>query len=250
MRMARMQLLAALAAAPLATACSDSDTGEVSLQVSTRHLPGAGAAALEVTASAGQLSITAGDDQIMLDQVQIVLRKIRLDGAPTASCPEDGEGDSQCAEIRLGPVLFDLPLSEEAEPVFTALVPVGTYDGFKFQIHKPSNANEDAALVAEHPEMEDVSIRVVGTYNGTPFIFVSDLTEVEEVTLPQGVEVAADGSLPLTLRVDVAGWFAGGGGLIDPALATEGGALESEVEQSIRESFRAFRDGNADGLND
>lgn len=251
MHSSRLQLLALLALAPLATGCSDSDTGEVSLQVSTRHVPTVGSAA-DVTVAPGQLTITAGSDEIVVDQVQLVLRKIRLDGAPTASCPEDGEGDSQCAGVHLGPVLFDLPLDETAEPTLDALVPVGTYDHLKLQIHKPSNATEDADLVTEHPEMENVSIRVLGTYNATPFTFTSDLTEVEDLTLAQVVEVSADGQLPITLRVDVAGWFlnVGGTGLIDPALANDGGSLESVVEQNIRASFRAFRDGDADGTAD
>jgi hypothetical protein len=240
------QLFVVLGLSVTLGACSDSKMGEVSLQLATRRAPAATAGA------EASVIVSLGPDEIVFDQIQLVLRKIRLDGGPTASCPEDAEGDSQCGEIRLGPVLFDMPLDAEAEPTLTALVPVGTYDGFKFQLHKPSDANGDADVVAEHPEMEDISIRAVGTYNGTPFIFSSDLTDVEEVTMPEAVEVAEDGELPLTLFVDASGWFANGAatGLIDPAQANDGGIYESEVEQNIRESFRAFRDGNADGAAD
>lgn len=107
-------------------------------------------------------------------------------------------------------------------------------------------------LVAEHPEMDDVSICATGTYNGTPFTFSSDLTEVEDLTLAEAVEVAAEGQVPLTLHVDAAGWFVneGGTGLVDPAQANDGQPYESEVEQNIRESFRAFHDGDADGAAD
>jgi hypothetical protein len=152
----------------------------------------------------------------------------------------------------VGPVLFDLPLGDAAEPTLTALVPVGTYEHFKFQIHKPSDANGDADLVAEHPEMDAVSIRAIGTYNGTPFTFSSDLTEVEDLTLAEAVEVAVEGELPLTLNVDATGWFVneGGTGLLDPAQANDGQPYESEVEQNIRESFRAFHDADADGAAD
>ncbi|MDQ3412194.1 MAG: hypothetical protein M3509_08750 [Chloroflexota bacterium] len=227
--------------------------GEVSLQLATRRAPmmSAGPQAALVSAP-GQLTIVLGPDEIVLDRVQVVLRKIRLDGAPTASCAEDAEGDAQCGEVRLGPVLFDLPLDDEAEPAVTALVPVGVYDRLKFQIHKPSNANGDATLVAEHPEMEDVSIRATGTYNGTPFVFASDLTEVEELSFAEAVEVAEDGELALTLHVDAADWFANetGTGLVDPAQANDGESYESEVEQNIRESFRAFRDADGDGVDD
>jgi hypothetical protein len=226
--------------------CSDSDMGDVSLQLATR-----GPASL-ASGESGQLIVTSGPDEIVIDEVQLVLRKVRLDGAPTASCPEDAEGDSQCAGLRLGPTLFDLPLGEGAEPIFSAAVPVGIYGRIKFQIHRPTDANEDADFLADHPELEDISIRVLGSYNGAPFTFTSDLTEVEDVVFAEPVEVAVDEEVQVTLHVDVAGWFASedGTGLVDPSQANGGAPFESLVERQIRESFRAFHDGDLDGAAD
>jgi hypothetical protein len=225
--------------------CSDSDMGEVELQLASHG------ASASVSGTPAQLVITAGEDEIVLDQVGLVLRKVRLDGAPTASCPEDDEGDSRCAELELGPVLFELPFEEGAEAVLNAAVPVGSYTGLKFQLHRPTNANEDADFVADHPEYEDISIRVVGSYNGTPFTFASDLTDVEDVDFAGPLEVDAEGVLPVTLLVQVADWFASqDGGLVNPAEANDGGPLESLVEQQIRASFRAFRDGDSDAEED
>jgi hypothetical protein len=243
-----MQFMAVAALAAL-TACSSDDTGEVSLQLATRRIEPMAAAADAVP---GQLTVSLGSDEIVVEGIQIVLRKLRLEGAPTASCPEDVEGDSQCGEVRLGPVVFDLPLDAGADPAFSALLPVGTYDHFSVQIHKPSDANGDAGLVAEHPELDGASIRVVGTYNTTPFIFTTDLTEVENIALPEAVEVAAEAEVPLTLQVDASTWFvdAAGTGLVDPAEANDGGPFESLVEQNIRSSFRAFQDADADGAAD
>jgi hypothetical protein len=226
--------------------CSDSDMGDVSMQLATR-----GPASV-ATGGPGQLVVGLGPDEITVDEVALVLRKVRLDGAPTASCPEDVEGDSQCAQLHLGPVLFDLPLGEGAEAIFSAAVLVGTYSRIKFQIHRPTNANEDADFVADHPEFENISIRVLGSYNGTPYTFASDLTEVEDVVFAEPVEVAVDGEVQVTLHVDVAGWFASedGTGLVNPSEANDGGPFESLVERQIRESFRAFRDGDLDGAAD
>ena len=226
--------------------CSDSEMGEVSLQLATRG------PAPVATGGPSQLVVVLGPDEIVLDEVALVLRKVRLDGAPTASCPEDAEGDSQCAQLKLGPVLFDLPLGEGAEQIFSAAVPVGTYDRMKFQIHRPTNANEDADFLADHPDLEGISIRVLGSYNGTPFTFASDLTEVEDVSFVEPVEVPAGGEVQVTLHVDVAGWFTSedGAGLVDPSEANDGGPLESLVERQIRESFRAFHDGDLDGAAD
>ena len=227
--------------------CSDdSDMGEVRLQLASLD-----AASTTASAEAGQVVTNAGDDEIVLDQVGLVLRKVRLEGPSIESCPEDGEGDSGCGEPEFGPALFELPLEEGAEGVLNALVPVGSYTGLKFQLHRPTNANEDADFVAEHPDYDDISIRVVGSYNGTPFTFASDLTEVEDVDFGGPLDVETEGTLPLTLLVQVADWFAGeDGGLLNPADANDGGPLESVVERQILESFRAFRDGDEDGSAD
>ena len=239
--------LTALALATILSACGDADMGTVSLQLSTRR---ADPMASVHNAAAGQLLVSLGGDEIVIDRIQVVLRKLRLDGSPTASCAEDGDGG--CGAIRLGPVMFDLPLDEGADPAFTGAVPVGTYDRLSFQIHKPSNANEDADLVEQFPELANTSIRVTGTYNGTPFTYATDLTEVEDVALTQPLEVGADAEVPLTLQIDASTWFVNdaGTGLVDPAQANNGMAYESLVEQHIRTSFRAFHDGDADGAAD
>ena len=249
MRIPAMRQFAIAALTAGLVGCAGDDMGEVSLQLATRRIE---PMASVQGAAAGQLAVALGDDEILIDGIQVVLRKIHLDGSPTASCPEDAEGDTGCAEVRLGPVVFDLPLDQGSAPTFTALLPVGTYDHLKFQIHKPSNANGDADLVTQYPEMANTSIRVIGTYNGTAFVFSSDMTEVEDLALAEPVEVAAEGEVPLTLHVDAAGWFVNqaGTGLVDPAQANDGLPFESLVQQNIRASFRAFHDADADGAAD
>ena len=245
MRTRAMTVFALCALMSALGACSDSDMGQVSLQVSTR-----GPASLAT--GTGELVVTLGQDEIVVNEAALVLRKVRLEGPPAASCPDDSEGESRCALLRLGPVLFDLPLGEGAQAIFSAAVPIGTYDRLAFQIHRPTNANEDADFVGDHPEFEDISIQVRGTYNGAPFTFASDLTEVEDVVLAEPVEVAVAGELQVTLSVDVSGWFASedGTGLVNPAEANDGQPFESLVERQIRESFRAFHDGDLDGAGD
>jgi hypothetical protein len=129
---------------------------------------------------------------------------------------------------------------------------VGTYDRIKFQIHRPTDANEDADFLADHPDLEDISVRVLGSYNGTPFTFASDLTEVEDLVFAEPVEIGVEGEVQVTLHVDVAGWFASedGAGLVDPSEANDGMPFESLVERQIRESFRAFHDSDVDGAAD
>jgi hypothetical protein len=246
MRIRTVQVLALAGLLSLSGACSDSmPTGRVTLQLASRT-PAmmSSRPQLNVAGTAAQVTVSLGADEIVLDKVEIVLRKIRLDGTATASCPEDGEGETECAAIWLGPALFDVPLGEGSEPTFTALVPVGSYSRVKFQIHKPSDANGDAAFLVEHPDFENISIRVTGSYNGTAFTYTTNLTEVEDVILEQPVEILEDAELGVTLHVDVAGWFVNqdGTGLVNPAEAGESQTYETLVEQNIRASFRAFED--------
>jgi hypothetical protein len=246
MRIPAMHRLALVILALALLGCSDSDMGDVRLQVASFN-----ASSTAASAEAGQLAIEAGDDEIVLEQVGLVLRKVRLEGPSSESCPEEGEGDAGCGELDFGPILFELPLEEGAEGVLNAVVPVGSYTGLKFQLHRPTDANEDADFAAEHPDYEDISIRVVGTHNGTAFTFASDLTEVETVPFAGPVEVETEGALPLTLLVQVADWFASpDGGLVNPEDANDGGPFESLVERQIRESFRAFHDADSDGSAD
>lgn len=229
----------------LSTACSDATPmGQVTLQLTSRaRMTTASRPQLAVT-SAAQVTVELGGDQIVLNQVAIVLRKIRLDGAATASCPEGDDGDAECGSIWFGPELFDVPLGETPEPTFTSLVPVGSYSRMKFQIHKPSNANEDTAFLLEHPDFEDTSILVSGSYNGVPFTYKTDLTEVEDVPLEEPLEIGDGAVLLLTLHVDIAEWFVNEEGteLINPAEAVNGQPYESQVKQNIHQSFRAYED--------
>ncbi|MCK7521644.1 MAG: hypothetical protein MZV64_30150 [Ignavibacteriales bacterium] len=61
----------------------------------------------------------------------------------------------------------------------------GTYDRLEFEIHKPEDDGDadDAAFLAAHPDFRRISIRVTGTYNGTPFAYTTDLSEEQERAL-------------------------------------------------------------------
>jgi hypothetical protein len=248
------------------SACGESGTGRVDLQLSTRtSTPTAASSASPrfSVSAAGQATITLGGDQIILDQVELVLRKIKFQGIGAGACntgpgTEAESAAEDCGEFRAGPELFDLPLDPGIVPTFTATVPVGSYSEVQFQIHRPTDANGDAAFIAAHPDFENTSIRVTGTYQKSgdpapvPFTYTTDLTEVVNVEMDQPVDVAEGAELGVTLAIDLSGWFAnaGGTGLVDPAQALDGQPLESFVEQNIRTSFRLFEDENKDGAAD
>lgn len=215
---------------------------------------------------------TDGDGHtLVIDSVAVVLRKIKLEnaqcgegdsiGVHDSTEVEDGlqgadggegemEGEDDCPELRLGPMLVDLPLGDGvAEHQFTASVPVGTYASVLFQLHKPDGDN-DAAFLADHPEFAGVSIRVVGSFDGTPFVYTTGVADVQRVRFSPPL-VVGDPPTAFTLFVDLSGWFrTGAGALIDPATALGDGANVVLVHMNIEHSFHAFQDEDHDGEDD
>jgi hypothetical protein len=93
---------------------------------------------------------------------------------------------------------------------------------------------------------------VVGSFNGTPFVFTADLNAQQRLALAQPLVVAeAATDVGVTIKVDVSNWFSdGAGGLVNPETANKGGPNDSLVKDNIRDSFHAFRDDDRDGEDD
>lgn len=184
--------------------------------------------------------VVLGENTIIIDEVQLVLRKIALHPRVDEEevCAE--EEDAACQVLWLGPMLVDLAVNGSTEHAFTAEVPAGSYRRMLFQLHKPAGAN-DAEFLDENPGMAGASVRVVGSYDGEPFEYSTDLTVVQHTALDPVLEVAEGVPADLVLRVDVAGWFVNqaGTGLINPGDLGVGGALDARIRQNIRQSFRA-----------
>ncbi len=125
----------------------------------------------------------------------------------------------------------------------------GTYDEVEFDIHEVTGNNEDAAFLLAYPEMNGKSITVVGTYNGVPFAYESDLNEEQEFALIPNLVIGEDApATNVTLRFDVSTWFVdGAGNLFNPETALKGGPNENLAETNIRDSIKAFEDKDRDG---
>ena len=228
-------------------------------------------------------------DALVLDNVKLVLRDIKFqrvnedacdnehnddgddsghgDGSGStmvrpASMHDDGGNDDgddghsdACESFNAGPFLLDVPLTPGIEKAFSVAVDTGTFDQVRFKIHKPDETSadpKDVAFLTAHPEFNQVSIRVAGSFNGTPFVFTTDLNEQERLALVPPLVVAGSmQNVDVTIKVDVSGWFSdGAGGQVDPATAGTGGVNEDLVKDNIRGSFHAFRDDNRDGEDD
>jgi len=243
-----------LGAALLWMACSDG-TGPgqpgVSLSFTTRSAAAAPAPGFFASVMADTL--TDGQNEIIIDRVEIVLREIELKRVESADCDSSSSSDDSCEEFEGGPLLLDVPLNGAVETVIAIDVPPAVYDEIEFEIHKVSNDDpEDADFRAQHPDMVGKSIRVTGTYNGEAFTYETDLDVEQEHDLIPPLEVTASGTpTNVTVLLDVSVWFAdGSGNLVDPRSANEGGVNEGLVKENIKQSVEAFEDHDRDGHDD
>ncbi len=233
------------------TACSDAGSGpagdaQLSLNLATRP---AAAAASAGALSAAETYTDAGGNTLEIDRVQLVLREVELENEThQGECEAGSSSNGDCAEIEFGPFLVDLPLGVGgAARTVTASVPAGTYDEVKFKIREPDDDTAaGAAFAAEHPDFVHTSVKVEGSYNGTPFTFVSDLEAELNLDLSPPLVVDGSGTTDLTLFTDLGTWFRdAGGNLLDPSSAS--GQI---VADNIARGFHAFEDENHDGSDD
>jgi hypothetical protein len=250
------------------TACNDGSSGPGAQTVNLNFRSAGSTAAANVSADvasgpsvqkgAAELVVTSGDDELVITSAQIVLRNVKLQ--PSAeSCPDETNGeddtegeaadDDSCATMFVGPLLIDIPTDNTAGSEISVLIPEGSYRSVQLRVHKvSSNRPDEAAFRAANPGFQDASVKVVGTYNGLPFTFSSDVTAVVNLPLPEPITVGGE-EQDLTVELDVSKWFLGANGtLLSPLL--DNNQVKQLIRSNIRTSIRAFRDNNGDGEED
>jgi len=240
----RTMLLTGLTGLAALAACGDGGpaaTGRVDVSFAT-----AGSAA-----APGFPAETYEDDAgnvLVIDSAAVVLRKLHLQraSADSADC-ESADDPDECAVLKAGPFIVMLPLAGGVDHHFTVAVDAGSYTRAMLQLHKPTGSG-DFDLLQDHPEFAGVSVRVVGTFNGTPFVYTTGVTDVQHTTLDPPLVVLDGETVALTVRVDLSTWFrTSGGDLIDPATAIGTGVNVTLVHQNVIHSFHGFRDADHDG---
>ena len=245
------RLLAMLGMAAAVAACTDGTGPGSARTVSLTFSTAANGAPLLSRMGVEDDTLISGSDVLVITSAQVVLREIELKRDDDDACDRRGQSDDDdCEEFEIGPMLVDLPLGGATETVLTIPIDTGTYDEIEFEVHKPEDdgAAADQAFVAQHPDFDRVSIRVEGTWNGTPFVFTTDLNVEQEIDLVPPLVVTEGTGTNVTLRVDLDRWFRNqSGALVDPASANQGGQNENLVKDNIKDSFEAFEDEDRDG---
>ena len=249
------------------TGCADisgSGSRMVSLSVTTRSSTG-------LSRSVGisrDIAIGPGGE-LVLKKVQLVLGRIELSRSDLSACADgDDEGDDgefeddddqqsensgsdddeDCEEVAVDPLLINVPVDDAVHTVISVPLATGTYKHLEARV-TPVDATTLTALGGP-TDMDGQSVRVEGTYKGTPFVYTSTLrTKLQMKFDPPLVVDAATKNA--TVNIDVTKWFIGSNGaVIDPATANTGGANASLVARNIRSSFKAFDDDDKDGDDD
>lgn len=243
-------------------ACSDglgpSASAPISLSFTAAAAPSGASRFLGSDSTA--LSATVGTT-VTLTKVQLVLSHIQLAQVDSSCAAADSVEDSaeepehdDCREIKIAPVLVDVPLATSATTAITASVPPGKYRNLHARIdalRADSRQKGAAEFLAAHPEFAGTSIRIEGTYGTKPFVYTTDAKAQIFVPFAPPLDVAANATPNITVAVDPSGWFkTASGTTIDPTTAGPDQPNNRYIAANIRRSFRAFRDDDHDGKGD
>src|SRR3989475_5939569 len=135
----------------------------VSLSVTTK-----GASGVAVPAGSGMsaaIQIGSGANSLSITQAQVVLARIELSTA--GSCAATGE-DDDCAELRLGPTVVDLPVDATTQVMLEDVaIPAGTYSGIQAKLDAVQPDDDEpgaSAFLAAHPDFQGISVKVTGVF--------------------------------------------------------------------------------------
>jgi len=249
------KLIVVIAAAALA--CSGQSRTSLSLS----------AKAVTTAANPAATSLDLGNG-ISIDQVKVVIRKLKLEGTPATATADAGSTDSSASssdagaddgkteveneedksdEVVLKPFLISLSgsdLTGGVQKIIDAAAPTGTFRELKFAIGPVTadQAGSDAGLA--DLAAKKASVVIDGTLNGVAFSYVTDLTA--QVQMEREVDVAGDKSNNVTLSIDPKGWFGAGATPLDPSDA----ANKAAIDANIKASFDAFQDDSRSGHHD
>jgi hypothetical protein len=263
----RSMLAYGAAALPAAMLALLSGCGSVSDSPLTPATPGStslsvsfattGAAA--VTPAGNAIVVGTANDTMLITKVQLVVENVKLRLSGVAACPDSmkpsntrgrSSEDRGCSRLDLGPMLLDLPLGGTATSPLAVTVPAGTYSQLEFEVEDVRtsvNASQaDKDFLAAHPEFRDVTVKVVGTYKGAAFTFLSRARAEVEFEFNPALVVKTGVNDNVSVDLDLSAWFkSASGAILAPTVANQ-----VAIDQNILTSFHAFGDQDRDGHED
>ena len=169
------------------------------------------------SSSASNDTIRSGAHTIVVSRAELRVEEIELKG-------EHGLE----SEMKSGTTVVALPMNGSVVTPVTANVAAGSYNEFEMKVR---------------------TVRVQGTFDGSPFDETVTVNDDLELDLNPPIVAAEDGSANVTVTISIANWFrSSDGGLIDLRALTD--ILRLRLAANIKASFEAFEDHDRDGHDD
>ena len=185
---------------------------------------------------------SAGDSQnyFIIDTVKILIKEIKLNVA---------NNNQDSTNFKTGPFVLFLNLTSAVNEISTALIPAGSYDKIKFEIHKLNN-NE----VSPDPEFSDAngtySVIVKGWYLGNYFIYRSSKSAHQMINFPDTIPIATGARTNITLVVKPYIWFIKNNVYMDPNVPANSNDIDNNIKDNFKNNLKAFRDNDKNGVPD
>ena len=241
-------------------ACSDAAGPSASSLVSVAFRAAPSTSGLSAARLLDDTTSNALASDITLTKVQLVLSHIELSridsGCVRADTTDDDVSDrlGDCHEIKLAPMLVDLPITPDAKVELSAPVPPGKYRNLHARITAltaDSRQRGAADFIAANPDFAGTSVRIEGTYQGKPFTFISNLRSEIYIPFRPPLDLTESTTPAVTVAVDPSRWFkTQDGTTIDPTTVGLDQPNNVVIANNIRRSFRVFRDDDHDGHGD
>lgn len=231
-----MRSVVAGVAVCLAAGCSNTPvapggTGPTAFSFAGR---GAVAGSVATPTRATADTLRAGYDEIVITSARIALRQVFIGRSGGIDCSA-APGDDRCRPLLTRELVVALPLGSMAEERLALPVPEGAYA-------------QVALETIASAQLGGQSVRVEGTFNGAPFVYVADVAIARALALPRPLLVGWTGHpTNVTVSIPVTSWFRGARGLLDPRLAQKDGTIDAQLRAAIARSLSAFEDRDRDG---
>lgn len=202
-----------------------------------------------VTNPADNLSFSAmsstdsiGDSQniLVLDTVKILIKDIKLNVS---------NNNQDSTNFKTGPFVLFVNLTSNINLITSAIIPSGSYDKIKFEVHK---LNNDEAV--PDPDFADAngrySVIVKGKYLGNYFVYRSTKSAHQILNFPATVSVSPDIKSNITMIIKPYIWFISNGVYLDPRNPSNSNDIDNNIKNNINHNFKAFKDDDRNGLPD
>jgi hypothetical protein len=243
-------------------ACSDGLGPSASSMVSVAFRVAPATSGFSASRMLNDSTPTVPTNDITLTKVQLVLSHIelsRIDSAcvradTTDDAKDEGEHRGDCHEIKLAPMLVDMPLTADAKVELSAPVPPGKYRNLHARLTALTAESQQkgaADFLAANPDFAGTSMRIEGTYAGKPFVFITNVKAEIFIPFRPPLDLTESTTPAVTVAVDPSRWFkTENGTTIDPTTVGLDQPNNRYIAANIRRSFRVFRDDNHDGHGD